>query len=371
MSTSIWEHFAVIPDPRVERTRKHKLGDILAIAVCAVICGAEHWTHIAEFGRANEGWFRTFLDLPHGIPSHDTFGRVFAALDPEAFEQALRAWIADLAGSSRGKHIAIDGKTLRRSFDRANAKGALHMVSAWVHENHVSFGQLAVEDKSNEITAIPKLLELLQLTDATVTIDAMGCQKEIARQIVEKEGHYVLALKANQQGLYQDVKLYMDDAIANGFTGEHDSYETTEKGHGRLDVRHTWCSSEVTWLRDRHDWPALASITAVESERQVHGRKQVERRYFISSHSGRCAQRLGTLIRNHWRVEAQLHWFLDVCFHEDGSRVRIANAAENLSRVRRIALMLLKQETTAKVGVAGKRLKAGWDRNYLLKVLNI
>ena len=371
MSTSILEHFAVIPDPRVERTRKHKLGDILAIAVCAVICGAECWTHIAEFGRANEAWFRSFLDLAHGIPSHDTFGRVFAALDPEAFERALRAWIADLAGSSRGKHIAIDGKTLRRSFDRANAQAALHVVSAWVHENHVSFGQLAVEDKSNEITAIPKLLDLLQLTEATVTIDAIGCQKDIAHRIVAQDGHYVLALKANQGQLYEDVKLYMDDAIANGFAGEHDRYETTEKGHGRLDIRRTWCSSEVAWLQARHDWPGLASLTAVEREYCLRGQRKLERRYFLSSHSGRCAQRLGTLIRNHWRVEAQLHWLLDVCFHEDASRVRIANAAENLSRVRRIALMLLKQETTAQVGVAGKRLKAGWDRNYLLKVLNI
>lgn len=371
MDGSIWEHFAVIPDPRMERTKKHKLQDIFALVVCAVICGAEHWTHIEEFGKANEEWFRTFLELPHGVPSHDTFGRVFAALDPDGFERAFQAWVHDLAGSSSGKHISIDGKTLRRSFDRASSKAAIHMVSAWVYENHAVFGQVSVDDKSNEITAIPRLLGMLQLRQATVTIDAMGCQREISRQIVDKQGHYVLGLKANQQALYEDVKMYLDDSVRQGFSGEHDYYETCEKGHGRIETRRTWTSSEVGWLQGRHSWPGLSSIAAVECERDIEGQRTLERRYFISSHSGRCAQRLGVLIRNHWRVEAQLHWSLDVCFDEDGSRVRVDNAAENLSRVRRIAFMLLKQEKTAKVGVKGRRLMAGWDRNYLLKVLRI
>jgi len=228
-----------------------------------------------------------------------------------------------------------------------------------------------VDDKSNEITAIPRLLEMLQLKQATVTIDAMGCQRAISEQIVDKQGHYVLGLKANQQALYEDVKMYLDDCVRQGFAGEHDYYETCEKGHGRVETRRTWTTSEVGWLQGRHSWPGLSSIVAVECERDIEGQRSVERRYFISSHSGRCAQRLGVLIRNHWRVEAQLHWSLDVCFDEDRSRVRLDNAAENLSRVRRIALMLLKQEKTAKVGVKGKRLKAGWDRNYLLKVLRI
>jgi predicted transposase YbfD/YdcC len=368
---SIWEHFAILRDPRVERTKKHKLQDIVVIAVCAAICGAEHWTHIETFGKVHESWFRTFLDLPNGIPSHDTFGRVFAALDPEAFEAAVQAFVADLVGSSRGKHIAIDGKTLRHSFDRASAKAAVHMVSAWAYEDHVAFGQLAVEAKSNEITAIPELLQMLDLTEATVTIDAMGCQKEIARQVVERGGDYVLNLKANQPSLYEDVHMYLEDGIAHGFRGVHDTWETVEKGHGRLEIRRVWTSGEVAWLQTRHDWPALRSVTAVERERQLPDRCERERHYFLSSPPGHCAQRLGTLIRQHWSVEAQLHWSLDVCFHEDASRVRMANAAENFSRVRRIALMLLKQEKTAKTGIAGKRLRAGWDRDYLLKVLGI
>ena len=283
----------------------------------------------------------------------------------------MRAFVGDLAGSSQGKHLAIDGKTLRHSFDRASAQAPVHMVSAWAYEDHVAFGQVAVEAQSNEITAIPELLKLLDLTGATVTIDAIGCQKDIARQITDRKGHYVLALKVNQQGLYQDVQMCMDDGIGHGFPGVHDFYETVEKGHGRLEVRRVWTTSAVEWLQKRHDWPALASLTAVERERHLPDRCERERHYFLSSHPGHCAQRLGTLIRNHWSVEVQLHWSLDVCFHEDDSRVRIANAAENFSRLRRIALMLLKQEKTAKTGIAGKRLRAGWDREYLLKVLGI
>ena len=368
---SIWAHFTLIPDPRVDRTKKHNLQDILVIAVCAVICGAEHWTHIETFGKIHEAWFRTFLDLPNGIPSHDTFGRVFAALDPDAFEAAVRAFVEALAGSSQGKHLAIDGKTLRHSFDRASAKAAVHMVSAWAYEDHVVFGQLAVDAQSNEITAIPELLKLLDLTGATVTIDAVGCQRDIAGQISERGGDYVLSLKANQPSLYDDVRLYLDEAIADGFTGEHDFYETVEKGHGRLEIRRVWTTSDVEGLQARHDWPALGSLIAVERERHINGECERKRHYFVSSHPGHCAQKLGTLIRQHWSVEAQLHWSLDVCFHEDASRVRSANAAENFSRRRRIALMLLKQEKTAKTGIAGKRLRAGWDRDYLLKVLNL
>jgi len=371
MSKSIWDHFAAVPDPRVERTKRHELQDILVIGVCAVICGAEHWTDVEMFGNVNKEWFGTFLDLPNGIPSHDTFGRVFAALDPDAFEAVMQAFVADLAGSSRGKHIAIDGKTLRNSFDRARAQGPLHMVSAWVHENCVAFGQRTVDAKSNEITAIPELLKLLDVEEATVTIDAMGCQKEIAEQIVDQGGDYVLALKANQGTLYEDARMYMEDGIAHGFAGEQDFWETVEKGHGRLETRRVWTTSDVGWLQERHDWPGLGSLTAIERERQVNGQCERKRHYFISSHPGHCAQRLGTLIRQHWSVEVQLHWSLDVSFHEDASRVRVANAAENFSRLRRIALMLLKQEKTAKGGVAAKRLRAGWDRDYLLKVLGI
>ena len=374
MATSLWEHFYILPDPRVERTRKHKLEDLLTITTCAVICGAETWTDIEAFGESKEAWFRTFLELPHGIPSHDTFGRVFAALDPEGFERCFQAWVADLAGGSEGKHIAIDGKAIRRSLDRAGGRACIHLVSAWVCEDHAVFGQLAVDDKSNEITAIPKLLEMLKLKGSTVTIDAIGCQKEIARQVKEKGGEYVLALKGNQGTLHEDVTIFLDDALAHDFAGvKHDLWEQSEKGHGRLETRRVWCTEEVAWLTRRHPaWAGLRSIAVVESRRQVGQEPaSVERRYFISSLPGRCAQRLGRVVRDHWGVEIGLHWTLDVCFGEDQSRARIRNAAQNLSRVRRLALVLLKQERTAKVGIKCKRLKAGWDEAYLLRVLGI
>ena len=371
MDRTIWDHFAVVGDPRIERQKKHKLKDILVISLCGMICGLEHWTQMEDFAKTHEDWFREFLELANGIPSHDTIGRVFAALDPDEFEKAFQAWVHDLAGSSAGKHIAIDGKTLRQSFDRATAKSAVHMVSAWVHENHAVFGQVKVDDKSNEITAIPKLLKMLSLDDATITIDAMGCQRKISDQIVKQGGDYVLAVKSNQGSLHEDIQLYMDTAIAEGFPAEYDKYETIEKGHGRIEKRQCWMTNDVQWLNKQHNWPGLSSVAAVEAQRTVNGKTSVERRYFISSHKGRCAQRIATAVRNHWRVENQLHWTLDVCFGEDSSRVRIENAAENLSRMRRIALTLLKQEKTVKMGVKAKRMKAAYDRKYLLKVLKI
>lgn len=369
MDSSIWEHFSIIRDPRIERQKKHNLKDILVITLCGAICGLEHWTHIEDFALTHEAWFRTFLDLPHGIPSHDTIGRVFAVMNPDEFEKAFQQWVHELAGSSVGKHIAIDGKTLRNSFDRASEKAAIHMVSAWVHENHAVFGQLKVDDKSNEITAIPKLLKMLELKESTITIDAMGCQREISQQIVDHQGHYVLAVKGNQGTLHDDIKMYLDAAIDSGFNPPCDLYESCEKGHGRIEQRRCWTSGDVTWLQQRHHWPGLASLAVVESQRTIDSQTSMERRYFISSHGGQCAQRIAAVVRNHWRVETELHWTLDVCFGEDDSRIRIANAAENLSRVRRIALTLLKQEKTAKMGIIGKRMKAAYDRNYLLKVL--
>lgn len=372
MATSIWEHFCILPDPRVDRTKLHKLEDILTIAICAVICGAETWVDIVDFGKAKQSWLQTFLELPNGIPSHDTFGRVFAALDPQGFERCFQSWIADLAGSSAGKLIAIDGKTIRRSLDRASSKAAIHMVTAWVHENHAVFGQVRTEDKSNEITAIPMLLEMLNLKAATVTIDAMGCQKDIAQKVLDKGGQYVLAVKSNQGTLYEDIRLFLDEAIENDFCGiQHDLYERAEKGHGRIETRRCWTTGYTEWLRKRHNWPGLESIAAVDCRRQVGDKISTERRYFISSLPGRTAQRIAVAVRNHWCIENQLHWSLDVCFGEDQSRVRIGNAAENLSRVRRLALTLLKQEKTAKVGIKAKRLMAGWNENYLLKVLRI
>lgn len=362
--------FRDIPDPRVIGKVSHKLHDIMVITVCAVICGLEHWTQIEDFAKANEQWFRSFLDLPNGVPSHDTFGKVFAFIDPDEFERRIQEWIHALVGSdTQGKHIAIDGKTLRKSFDTASNKVAIHMINAYVHENHAVFGQLKVDDKTNEITAIPKLLEMLQLKDATVTVDAMGCQRDIAEKIVKRQGHYVFSLKGNQSTLHEDVQTFMDDMIVNDSTEKYDYYETVEKSHGRIEIRKCWSCWDIDWLNQRHDWAGLSSIAAVECTRTLNGKTSIERRYFISSHPGKQAQKIATVIRNHWRVENELHWTLDVSFNEDQCRVRLENAAENLSRIRRISLVLLKNDTTCKLGIKSKRAKAGYDRNYLLTLL--
>ncbi len=344
--------FKDIPDPRMQGKVIHKLHDILVIAVCSIIAGLEHWTQMEDYCKANFDWFKSFLDLPSGIPSHDTFGNVFAALSPDEFEKAIQAWINSLKGSgTKGKHIAIDGKALRGSFDKAAGKTAVYMVNAYVHENHTVFGQVKVDDKSNEITAIPDLLEMLELKDSTITIDAMGCQRAIAKKIIEKQGHYVLALKGNQGSLLDDVKLSIDDIIANGSKEDYDYFESTEKGHGRIEIRKCWSVGNIEWLTHRHDWAGLTSVVAVESKRIINEKKSSERRYFISSHSGRCSREIGGFVRDHWRIENELHWTLDVCFNEDSCRARTQYAAENLARIRRIALMMLKNEKTCKLGV--------------------
>ena len=246
--------FRDIPDPRVPGKVFHPLHDILVIAVCTILAGLEHWTQMEDFGKANFDWFKSFLDLPYGIPSHDTFGNVFAALSPDAFEKSIQLWIHSLSGSgTAGKHVAIDGKALRGSFNKAAGKAAVHMVNAYVHENHTVFGQLKVDDKSNEITAIPQLLGMLELKESTVTIDAMGCQREIAKVIIEKQGHYVFALKGNQSSLLDDVQLFLDDSIARGSKEDYDYYESVEKGHGRIEIRKCWSVEKINWLTQRHN----------------------------------------------------------------------------------------------------------------------
>ena len=371
-TNSIQVFFAGLPDPRLERTKLHELGDILTIAICASICGAEHWTHIQDFGEAKIDWLGTFLKLPHGIPSHDTFGRVFALLDAKAFEKCLAAWTAHLAQDLAGEIVAFDGKSLRRSFKSAQAKSPWHLVSAWAAESGLVLAQVATEegsDKSNEIKAIPRLLEILDLKGATVTIDAIGCQTAIARQIVEKKADYVLAVKDNQPKLLEDVQRVMKEAMAPVNQKHRDYHETVEKAHGRLEVRRTWVTDRVAWMDRAQRWAGLSGLGLIERERTVNGQTSIERSYYITSIPRVKAKRLAYVVRAHWGIENRLHWSLDVSFNEDQCRLRVGQAARNLAVVRKIALNQLRLEKTLKLGVKGKRLRAGWDPAYLLKVL--
>lgn len=363
--------FQELVDPRGVNTL-HRFTDIFTIALLAILCGAEGWVQVAQFARAKEKWLRTFLYLRHGIPSHDTFGRVFARLNPDVFEKCFVAWVATLVKTTNGKLVAIDGKALRRSFERAwDKSGMAHLVSAFVAENRMVFGQIAVESKSNEITAIPKLLELLDLKGAMVTIDAMGCQKDIAAKIVEKKAGYLLAVKENQPKLYAKVKAMLDEAILDRFQGtQFDHVELTEGNHGRIETRRVWCTGEVHWLKLEEEWAGLQSIVAVESVRQViGGATSTERRYYISTLDGHSAQKAGEAARGHWGIENKVHWVLDVAFDEDQCRIRKGHGAENFSRLRRMSLNMLRRDTTNKVGIKTKRLMAGWDNDYLLSLL--
>jgi predicted transposase YbfD/YdcC len=374
--------FRGIGDPRAGNAR-HALDDLLGIAILAVLCGSDSWQAVEAWGRGNHEWLATFLGLPHGIPSHDTFDRVFAALDPLAFEACFNAWTAALVDNADGLLVAVDGKTLRRSWRHAWSKTPVHLVSAFATANRLVLGQLATDAKSNEIAAIPKLLALLDLAGATVTIDAMGCQREVAAQILAQNAHYVLAVKENQPTLHQKVTSLLDEAIAGGFAGlRHDCDEQADGGHGRVETRRVWVTDEVEHLGDelRAAWPGLAALAVVESTRQdlgdLSGRTSVERRYFISSHVGTDAKRHAAAIRGHWGIENALHWTLDVSLNEDQCRLRAGHGAENFSRLRRIALNKLKRweikkenGKVMKTSVRIKQKSCGWSRKFLIEAL--
>jgi predicted transposase YbfD/YdcC len=376
--------FSDLPDPRGVN-KIHKLADMIVIAVMAVICGADGWSDVALFGRCKRKWLETFLELPGGIPSHDTFGRVFALLDPDAFERCFMAWMSALVELSGGRLVAIDGKSIRRSFEHAwDKSGMTHMVSAMVSQggNRMVFAQMAVSDKSNEITAIPKLLELMDLKGAVVTIDAMGTQRQIAEKIIAGEGDYVLPVKANQPALHEQVTALMNEAALGGVAGLNvGHFQQSNEGHGRIETRRVWLVNDTASLGKAllDLWPGLStgSLALVQRERKdlgdITGNTTMERAYYISSLGGcdnTAAQTMAQFTRGHWSVENNLHWHLDVSFHEDDRRIRKGHGAENFSRLNRIALNLLKRDQRIKAGIKGKRLNAGWDHDYLLKLIS-
>jgi predicted transposase YbfD/YdcC len=369
LDRSLIGHFSPLEDQRCQINRRHVLGEMIVIAIAAVMCGADGWVAVAQFGRSKETWLREFLALPNGIPSHDTFGRVFSLLQPEAFEDCFRSWVASIREVIPGEIIAVDGKTLRRSHDRAAGLAALHLVSAWAAANRVVLGQVATEAKSNEITAIPQLLALLRIKGCIVTIDAMGCQTKIAEQIIEQEGDYVLALKGNQGTLAEQVEEAFIDADARDYEGvPSDYFETVERGHGRCETRRYWTLAELERIERKDQWKQLNVLGMVQSIREQDGHTRSEYRYYIGS-IGNDAQRFAKAVRGHWGVENDLHWSLDISFREDESRIRQPQAAENFTVLRHIALARLKNEKTLKRGIKTKRLKAGWDERYRAKLL--
>jgi predicted transposase YbfD/YdcC len=378
---SILDYFAELPDPRRDNENKrHQLIDVIAIAILATICGAEHFTEMEDFGEANEDWLRTFLELPNGIPSHDTFGVVFARLDATEFKKCFMAWVESIRTATAGEVIPIDGKTMRRSHNRSHGQGAIHLVSAYAARNRLTLGQVKVDEKSNEITAIPELLRLLYVKGCIITIDAMGTQKEIAELIREQEADYVLALKDNQPNLRAEVEGIFEAELAQRKKEENretprsveavDFVETIDQGHGRRETRRVYSLPAPEFLRNKEAWRDLNSLIMVEARREVNDQVSTERRYYIASlapDAGLAAE----VVRTHWAIENSLHWVLDLAFREDELRVRAGNAPENLALIRKLTHNLLQQEKTLKRGIKTKRLRAGWDRSYLLKILNV
>jgi predicted transposase YbfD/YdcC len=370
---SIEEHFEEISDPRQGQNVQHKLLDIIIIAICGVICGADGWVEIENFGCQKEIWLKKFLELPKGIPSHDTFGRVFERIDPEEFQHSFMEWVRAIQEITQGQVIGVDGKQLRRSHDMSVGRRALYMVNAWAETNHLVLGQRKVDEQSNEITAIPELLKLLEIRGCIVTIDSIGTQKKIAKTILSCEADYVLAVKDNQGNLHQDIRYLFEYDQRNDFQDAPYKYvKTVNKGHGRINVRHCWATDDPEYLasiREHHKWSGLQSIAMVITERITEQNISSETRFYISSLAGNAKQILHA-VRGHWVVENGLHWVLDIAFDEDQSRVRKDHAPANLAVLIQMAVNLLKQEKSAKGGIKAKRLQAGWNENYLLTVLS-
>jgi predicted transposase YbfD/YdcC len=363
--------FESLPDPRRHNVR-HKFLDIITIAFFAIISGCDDWCAVAAYGRSKFKWIATFLELPHGIASHDTFSEVFSRLNPDAFEDCFRAWMQSMVELSGGKLVAIDGKSIRRSFEHGwDKSGMAHLVSAFVQANHMVFAQEKTDGKGKELEAIEKLLRVLDLKGAVVSIDAIGCQREIAAFIIEAKADYVLQVKGNQSHLQQAIVTLIDDAMLDRFKGmRSDHHQQTDGDHGRVETRTVYVTWDVELLGEIvGKWPGLKSIAVVDSTRDVDGKIGQERHYYISSLDGRrTARQFAGYIRGHWSVENNLHWQLDVSFNEDQRRIRKGHGAENFSRMCRLALNLLKREPSQKLGIANKRKMCGWDNDYLLKV---
>lgn len=402
-SVSLFTHFADLPDPRIDRTKRHKLIDIVGIPICAVICGADGWAAIEEYGQAKEGWLRGFFELPAGSPSDDTFRRMFTCLSPTQFQDRFVTWVQAIRRQSEGRVVAIDGKTARRSYDRGDNKGAIHMVSAWASGDHLVVGQLKTDTKSNEITAIPDLLQMLALEGCIVTIDAMGCQTAIATQIVDQGADYVLALKANQGVTYQHGVEFFDRVLGpvpessspstpppdepqsrdlaqqqelnhrqalqeHAWEQATAGYETVDGEHGRIEFRRYYQVSDLSWLNERSQWKGLQSIGMVEAERHIEEQVSLERRYYLSTLASDVTQ-FARAVRSHWGIENSLHWVLDVTFREDDCRIRKGAAPENFTVLRHMAINLLNRDTSDTRSLAMKRRRAGWDNAYLARIL--